>query len=173
MPFLPPNQQHQSTEGTIKYLNLSEIYKHWIVIPCNFLHFKNVLVTCIVTIIWPIVRHYLMSWYQIKQSPINTYPDHQPSFISFLYLLQSIASALFNLHAWQSFCTTSLQVRFGQPRGLAPSLHTPYISSPNNCLLFTTHMPNNSLSLNSLLGTLSFTLTSQNPSDHSHLCPPH
>jgi len=29
--------------------------------------------------------------------------------ISFFHLLRSIASSLFNLHAWQSFCTTSLQ----------------------------------------------------------------
>jgi len=37
----------------------------------------------------------------------HIYPDHQLSFISFHHLLQSIASSLFNLRAWQSFCTTS------------------------------------------------------------------
>ena len=31
------------------------------------------------------------------------YPDYQLSFISFFHLLQSIASSLLNLHAWQSF----------------------------------------------------------------------
>jgi len=67
------------------------------------------------------------------------YPDHKLSFISFLHILRSIASSLFNLRAWQSFCTTSLQVLFGLPLGLAPPLHTPYISSPNHCLLFETH----------------------------------
>ena len=68
-----------------------------------------------------------MSQYQKKHSPTH-HPDHHPIFISFYHLLQSIASSLFKLHAWQSFCTTSLYVLFGLP-------------------------------LNSLLGTLSFTLT--------------
>jgi len=38
-----------------------------------------------------------------------------------LNLLQSIASFLFNLCAWQSFCTISVQVFFSLPLGLAPS----------------------------------------------------
>jgi len=42
-------------------------------------------------------------------------------FIIFLYLLWSIASCLFRLCAWQSICTTSVQVLFGLPLGLAPS----------------------------------------------------
>jgi len=50
-----------------------------------------------------------------------------------------MASSVFNPHALQSFSTISLQVFFGLPLGLAPSLHTPYISSPNHCLLFTAH----------------------------------
>jgi len=76
------------------------------------------------------------------------------------------------------------RVSFGLPLGLEPPLHTPYISSPNHCLLFT-HMPiptqpvllqycklssNISLCLNSLLGTLFFKLNATYPSDHSHLC---
>ena len=44
-----------------------------------------------------------------------------PSFYNFLRLLQSIAFSVFNLHAWQSFSTTSLQVLFGLPLGLEPS----------------------------------------------------
>jgi len=32
-----------------------------------------------------------------------------------------MASSLSSLHAWQSFCTTSVQVSFGLPLGLAPS----------------------------------------------------
>jgi len=51
-----------------------------------------------------------VSQYQKKHSPTHTYPDHQSSFICFLHLLWSIASSLFNLRAWQSFCTTSFQV---------------------------------------------------------------
>jgi len=38
------------------------------------------------------------------------------------------------------YSTISLQVFFALPLGLAPStLHTPYISSPNHCLLFAAH----------------------------------
>jgi len=39
-----------------------------------------------------------------------TYPDHYPTFVSFFHLLWSTASSLFNLRAWQSFCTASVQV---------------------------------------------------------------
>jgi len=77
-----------------------------------------------------------VSWYQ--KTPTHTYPDHQSSFICFLHLLWSIASSLFNLRTWQSF--------FAQPLSKSslvyllvwhPPLHTPYISSPSHCLLFT------------------------------------
>jgi len=47
----------------------------------------------------PLSRTTWLSWYEKKHSPTHTYPDHQPSFISFLQLLQSIASSLFNLRA--------------------------------------------------------------------------
>ena len=36
-----------------------------------------------------------------KHSSTHTHPDHQPPFISFLHLLRSIASSLFNLRTWQ------------------------------------------------------------------------
>jgi len=42
-----------------------------------------------------------VSRHQKTHSPTHTCPDHQPSFISFLCLLRSIASSLFNLRAWQ------------------------------------------------------------------------
>jgi len=61
-----------------------------------------------------------VSRYQKKHSPIH-HPDHHPIFISFFHLPQSIASSLFKLQAWQSFCTTSLHVLFGLPLGLEPS----------------------------------------------------
>jgi len=102
------------------------------------------------------------------------HPDHHPTFISFFHLPRSIASSLFKLHAWQSFCTTSLHVLFGLPLCLEPftsySKHflTQSVSSfrstcPYHYNLFCcstkiiSSIP--SLSLNSLLGTLSFTLT--------------
>ena len=113
-----------------------------------------------------------VSQYQKKHSPTH-HPDHHPIFISFFHLLRSIASSPFKLRAWQSFCTTSLHVRFGLPLGLNPStsysIHffTQSVSSfcntcPYHCNLFCystkiiSSIP--SLSLNSLLGTLSFTL---------------
>ena len=83
-------------------------------------------------------------------------------------------SSLFKLRAWQSFCTTSFHVLFGLPLGLEPStsysIHffTQSVSSfrstcPYHRYLFCcsiniiSSIP--SLSLNSLLGSLSFTLT--------------
>jgi len=79
-----------------------------------------------------------VSQYQKKHSPTH-HPDHHPIFISFFHLPRSIASSVFKLCAWQSFCTTSLHVLFGLPLGLEPPPHIPYISSPNHCLLFATH----------------------------------
>ena len=59
--------------------------------------------------------------YQKKHSPNHTHPDRRTSFINFLHLLRSTASALFSLRAWQSFLTTSLQVLFGLPLCFVPS----------------------------------------------------
>jgi len=76
--------------------------------------------------------------YQNKHSPTHTYPDHQSSFICFLHLLRSMASAI------QFTCPTV----FSQPLSKSslvyllvwhPPLHTPHISSPNHCLLFAAH----------------------------------
>jgi len=91
------------------------------------------------TAIWILSGTTWVSQYQKKYSSTHTYRGHQSSLICYLHLLRSIPSSLFNLHAWQSFSTISLQVFFGQPLGRYPPLHTPYISSPNHCLLFTTH----------------------------------
>jgi len=63
---------------------------------------------------------YRVSRYQKKHSPTH-HPDHHPIFISFFHLPWSIASFLFKLRAWQSFCTTSVHVLFGLPVGLGPS----------------------------------------------------
>ena len=77
--------------------------------------------------------------YQKKHSPTHTYRGHQSSLNYFIHLLRSMTSSLFNPRTWQSFSTISVQVCFGLPLGLAPPLHTPYISSLNHCLLFTTY----------------------------------
>ena len=60
-----------------------------------------------------------VSQYQKKHSPTH-HPDHHQIFIGFFHLPQSIASSLFKLRAWQSFCTTSFHVLFGLPLGLEP-----------------------------------------------------
>jgi len=118
----------------------------------------------------PLSRTTWVSRYQKKHSPAH-HPGHHPIFISFFHLPRSIASSLFKLRDWQSFCTTSFHVLFGLLLGLESSTsYIPYISSSNQCLLFAAHahtiaacfalvssIP--SLSLNSLLGTLSFTFT--------------
>jgi len=72
-----------------------------------------------------------VSQYQKKHSPTH-HPDHHPILISFFHLPRSIASSLFRVRAWQSFCTTSFHVLFGLP-------HIPHISSPNQCFLFAAH----------------------------------
>jgi len=61
-----------------------------------------------------------VSQYQKKHSPTH-HPDHHPIFVSFFHVPRSIASSLFKLRAWQSFCTTSFHVLFGLPLGLEPS----------------------------------------------------
>ena len=53
-----------------------------------------------------------------EHSPTYTYPDHQPSFISFLHLLRSIPVQFTCLTV---FCTTSVHVLFGLPFGLESS----------------------------------------------------
>jgi len=56
------------------------------------------------------VRDNPVSRYQKKHSPTHTYHDYQSSFICFLHLLQSMASSVFNLCAWQCFSTVTLQL---------------------------------------------------------------
>ena len=71
------------------------------------------------TVLWPFVRDYPGE--PVPEETPTHDPDHHPIFISFFYLPRSIASSLFKLHAWQSFCTTSFHVLFGLPLGLEPS----------------------------------------------------
>jgi len=116
-----------------------------------------------------------VSWYQKKHSHTH-HPDHHPIFISFFHLPRSIASSVFRLRAWQSFCTTSFHVLFGLPLGLEPStsysIHffTESVSAfrstcpyHRNLFCYSINIISSipSLSLNSLLGTLSFVLTLQ------------
>jgi len=73
----------------------------------------------------------LPGWASIRRN-IHTYCGHQSSLICFIYLLRSMASSLFNPHAWQSFSTISLQFFLVYLLAWHPPLHTPYISSPNH-----------------------------------------
>jgi len=66
-------------------------------------------------------------------------PDHHPIFISFLHLLRSTASSMFNLRAWQSFCTTLSTSSLVYLLVWSPEPNIPYIFSPNQCRLFATH----------------------------------
>jgi len=75
-----------------------------------------------------------VSWYMKKHSRTH-HPDHHPIFISFFHLPRSIASFLFKLRAWQSFSMSSLVYLLVW----SPPPHIPYISSPNQCLLFAAH----------------------------------
>ena len=61
-----------------------------------------------------------VSRYKKKHSPTH-HPDHHPIFITFFHPPRSIASSLFKLHSWKSFCTTSLHVLLGLPLGLEPT----------------------------------------------------
>jgi len=124
------------------------------------------------TVYCPLSGTTQVSRYQKKHSPTH-HPDHQPIFISFFHLPRSIASSLFKLRAWQSFCTTSLHLLFGLPLGLEPSTwYSIYFFTQSVSVFFSQHMPiptQPGLSFNSLLGTV-FYLHITHPSDHSHLC---
>ena len=117
------------------------------------------------TILWPVVRDYPGE--PVPEETPTHHPDHHPVFISFFHLPRSIMSSLFKLRAWQSFAQPVSMSSFSLVYFVvwSPPPHIPYISSPNQCLLFAaiaacfiniiSSIP--SLSLNSLLGTLSFT----------------
>jgi len=97
--------------------------------------------TTTTTVLWPLSGTAQVSRYQKKHSPTH-HPDRHITFISFFHLPQSIASFLFKLRAWQSFCTTSLHVLFGLPLGLEPSTSysTHFFTQSTGCLLFATHV---------------------------------
>jgi len=93
--------------------------KHVIRVPWSLITLRD-LTTHTHTTTIPLSGTTRVSQYQKKHSPTH-HPDHDPIFISFFHLPRSIASSLFKLRAWQSFCTTSFHVLFGLPLGLEPS----------------------------------------------------
>ena len=80
-----------------------------------------------------------VSRYKKKHSPTH-HPDHHPIFISFFHLLRSIASTLFKLRAWQSFCKTSPHVLFSTSWSGALHLIFHTVLHPIS-VLFSQHMP--------------------------------
>jgi len=69
------------------------------------------------TALWILHGTNWVSQYQKKHSSTHTHRDHQ----SFLICFLPMASFLFKLRIWQSFCTISVQVFFDLPFDLAPS----------------------------------------------------
>jgi len=61
------------------------------------------------------------------------------SLICFIHLQRSMVSSLFSQCAWRSLLQTLSKFSLVYVWAWHPPLHTPHISSPNNCLLFTTH----------------------------------
>jgi len=88
--------------------------------------------------LWILSRTIQVGRYQKKHSPTHTYRGHHSSLICFLHLLRSMTSSLFNVYAWQLFCTISVQV-FMVWHPPLHTVHTLYIFSPSHCLLFTAH----------------------------------
>ena len=86
-------------------------------------HIHSVIVTTTTTatIYGPFSWTTRMSRYQKKHSPTHTYPDHQPSFISFLHLLRSIASSC-SIYMLDSLFAQPLSMSSGLPLGLEPSI---------------------------------------------------
>jgi len=84
------------------------------------------------TAVWILSETTRVSRYQKKQSPTHTYRGHQSSLSA-----SSIYYDPWHLHCSSyvpdSFFPQSLQVYL---LAWHPPLHTPYISSPNHCLLF-------------------------------------
>ena len=79
------------------------------------LHYNNT-----TTVLRPFVRDYPGE--PVPEETLTHSPSWScPIFISFFHLPRSIASSLFKLRAWQSFCIASLHVLFGLPLGLEPS----------------------------------------------------
>jgi len=74
-----------------------------------------------------------------ENSPTCTYCGHQSSLICFIHLILSMAFSLFNPRAWESFPHSLSKFSFVYLLAWHPAFHTPYISSPNRCLLFATH----------------------------------
>ena len=91
------------------------------------------------TALWTLSDTTQVSQYQKKHSPTHTSRGHQPSLICFLHLLPSITSSIINLRVWQLFLQSLSKFSLVYLLAWHPPLHTPYISSPNQCLLFAAH----------------------------------
>jgi len=134
----PQNLPYSTGIGSRSYKNVSTTMLY-----CDWYNWYTTTAITITTTATTVLRPFVWD-YLVEPVPKETFthshlPDHQSTFICFLHLLWSIASSLFNLCAWQSFCTTSLQVLFGLPLGLAAFTSYFIHFFTNHCLLFTTH----------------------------------
>ena len=91
------------------------------------------------TALWNLSRTTRVSRHQKKHSPTHTHHGHQSSLFAF-YIYYNPWHPPYSIHVLYSLFPQSLS-KFPLVYLLAwyPPLHTPYISSPNHCLLFTAH----------------------------------
>ena len=69
---------------------------------------------------WHTRLHTIVLWPFVWDYPLNTRPDHQTSFISFLHLLQSVASSSTELIQWKL-----MDDQLSQPRTRSQSMSEP------------------------------------------------
>jgi len=107
-----------SLRPVISYkIHLADICTLWAPSSCLF-NTKTTTTTTTTAVLRPFVRDY-----PGEPVPEETFTHSHlfwSSVICFLNLLRSIASFLFSLRTWQSFCTTSFQVLFGLLLGKVP-----------------------------------------------------
>jgi len=123
------SHSYQHTAGNTMQYSTTQYYRYLVNASynknCPLVHYKSSVYkthtqNCF-TAFWILSGTTRVNQYQKKHSSIHTYRGHQSSLICSLCLLWSMASSLFNLRAWQSFSTISLQVFFGLPVDLVPS----------------------------------------------------
>jgi len=91
------------------------------------------------TAVWILSGTIWVSRYKKKHAPTHTCRGHQSTLICFIHILWSMASSLFNPCTWQLFPQSLSKFSLVYLLAWHPVLHTPYISSPSHCPLFTTH----------------------------------
>jgi len=169
MPFLPPNQQCQSTEGLSKQYTYTHTHTH-----------KHTHTTIL----------QLSGFYLVEPRWAGTRRNIHP-LTSVVIVTHALSTSSICYDPWHPPCSIYVPdslfpqslSKFSLVYLLAwhPPLHTPYISSHSQCLLFTAHahtiatcfavVPRLCHLIRVSLSTLYLQLNDTHPSDHSHLCP--